>query len=71
MYMLNSEDSIHTARMRMILRKFTVLCVKIEDMFGFPHCRPLIRTFTAQDLRPIYNERLPAEENIPYANKTK
>ena len=57
--MLNSEDPIHTARMRMISWKFAVLSVKIEDMLVF------------QDLRPIHNGRLPVKENMPYANKTK
>ena len=42
--------------MRMILWKFAVLCVKIEDMLVFPHGRPLIPTFTAQDLRPIQGD---------------
>ena len=47
------------------------LMCKNTGYVGFPHDRPLIWTFTAQDLRPIYKERLPVKENIPYANKTK
>ena len=44
---------------------------KDRGYVGFPHSRPLIPTFTAQDSRPIHNGRLPVEENIPYENKVK
>ena len=49
-----------------------ILHFKCKDRgyVGFPHGKPLILTFTAQDFRPIHNGRLPVEENIPYVNKT-